>query len=249
VNDRLRRLIALGTELYTAGEYARAEGYLTQAAQEHAGFADVWNMLGVCHHHGGRFSQAEEALSRALAINPAYTEAALNLAVTCNEQGKYAEARAIYARALTRARSEPSAIDPFVRGKLANMHAELAAAYASASLQREAVREYQRALELAPTFIDLRARLAAVYRELGEDERAAEAYEEILAQNPRFVPALVSLGAVRYALGQEDAARVAWERAVSLDPGHQAAQAYLQILMAKRAARAQGHSGDDGGLS
>ena len=86
-------------------------------------------MLGVIHHEQGRYAQAREMLEEALRLNPGYTEAALNLAVTYNELGKYQEAREIYARAMAQSKAEPRQLDPFARGKLANMHADVGSAY------------------------------------------------------------------------------------------------------------------------
>ena len=64
----------------------------------------------------------------ALRLNPAYTEAALNLVVACNDLGKYGEARTIYEQAMAACRRRRE-VDPFVKGKIANMHAELGATY------------------------------------------------------------------------------------------------------------------------
>src|SRR5215467_10921305 len=124
-------------------------------------------MLGVVYHSQGRFSDAEEAFETALRLNPRYTEAALNLSVTYNDRGKYDRAREVYTRAVSASASQPDALDQFARGKLANMHADLGAAYASFGRFDDAVREYLRALELCPEFADLRVRLGNVYCNMG----------------------------------------------------------------------------------
>jgi tetratricopeptide (TPR) repeat protein len=238
VDDRLRRLITLGREHYQAREYDKAEKYLAQVVQEHRGFADVFNMLGVVYHDAGRFQLAEQHFEEALRINPSYTEAALNLSVTYNDLGKYAQAREIYTKALERSRREPRSLDPFARGKIANMHADVGAAYSGVGLYPEAVREYQRALELCPTFMDLRTRLANVYREMGEHERALREFETIKGQNPAFVPGRVSLGVTLLALGRRDEAIEEWEAALAIEPEHKAARTYLHLAKEDSAAAA-----------
>jgi tetratricopeptide (TPR) repeat protein len=230
MDDRLRRLITLGREHYQAREYDKAEKYLTEVVQEHQGFADVYNMLGVIFHDAGRFLLAEEQFEKALAINPHYTEAALNLSVTYNDLGKYAQAREIYSRALARSRSAPRSLDPFARGKIANMHADLGAAYAGVGLFGEAVREYQRALELCPSFVDLRTRLANVYREMGDHESALAEFDKIVADSPAYVPARVSRGLTLFALGRKDEAIAEWEQVLALEPGHKSVTAFLQMV-------------------
>ncbi len=232
MDDRLKRLITLGREHYTAREYDKAEKYLAQVVEEHPGFADVYNMLGVIYHDAGRFMLAEETFEKALAINPHYTEAALNLSVTYNDLGKYAQAREIYSRALARSRSQPGSLDPFVRGKIANMHADLGAAYAGVGLHAEAVREYQRALELCPGFVDLRTRLANVYRELGDHAQALREFDTITRENAKYVPARVSRGLTLFALGRKDDAVAEWESVLATDPGNKPVAAYLQMVRA-----------------
>ena len=52
-------------------------------------------------------------------------------------------------------------LDPFARGKIANMHAEVGQAYADAGLPREAIAEYEKAVALCPQFADLRTQASA----------------------------------------------------------------------------------------
>src|SRR5512142_2266188 len=143
MDESLRQLLTLGKEYYGKRDFAASRPLLEQVVQKSQSFADVFNMLGVIYHDAGQFSQAEQALEKALAINPAYTEAALNLAVLFNDVGKYKEAGEIYARALENARRAPGELDPFVAGKIANMHADLGDAYSTAGRLQEAIAEYK----------------------------------------------------------------------------------------------------------
>ena len=124
---------------------------------------------------------------RALEINPAYTEAALNLAVTYNDLGKYREAKEVYQRALAASKNAPRSLDPFAKGKIANMHADIGAAYHAVGMYADAVREYQRALALCPTFVDIRTRLGTTLREMGDAAEAVREFERVRAENPRFL--------------------------------------------------------------
>src|SRR5262245_48397975 len=123
MDEALRRLITLGREHYRARDYDAAEQVLSEIVKEHRGFADVFNMLGVIRHDRGRLEEAREAFENALRLNPGYTEAALNLSVTYNDLGLYRQAREVYVRVIQRTRAAPRSLDPFVKGKLANMHA------------------------------------------------------------------------------------------------------------------------------
>lgn len=230
MDERLRQLIAVGREHYAAGEYDKAEPYLLQVAAEPGGFADVHNMLGVIWHSQGRFGEAETSFEKALAINPGYTEAALNLSVTYNDRGKYHKAREVYAIAIQRTHEQPSQIDPFARGKLANMHADLADAYAGLGLYDDAVRELVRALELCPTFIDLRTRLGNVYRDMGDAAAALTEYERVRRDKPDFLPARLAIGLALYTLGRTNEAIAEWEAVLAEHPDDRRARAYLRMV-------------------
>ena len=106
--------------------------------------------------------KAARAFEAALRINPGYTDAALNLAVTYNDTGHYKEAQEAYRHALAHSGAAAGKLDRFVQGKLANMYAEIAAVYLSSGLYPDAIREYRKALDLGPKFVDIRAALAAL---------------------------------------------------------------------------------------
>jgi tetratricopeptide (TPR) repeat protein len=230
MDDRHRQLIALGHEHYAAGEYDKAEHYLGQVASDGGEFADVHNMLGVIWHAQGRFAEAEGAFERALKINPAYTEAALNLSVTYNDRGKYHKAREVYGHAMQRSSDQPRHLDPFARGKLANMHASLGEAYAGVGLYNEAVRELNKALELCPGFVDLRTKLGNVYRDMGEPEAALAEYELVKSEKPDYLPARLALGLALYSLGRRADAVAEWEMVLAAHPDDRRARAYLRMV-------------------
>ena len=200
-----------------------------EAAAARPGFPDLYNMLGVIYHAHGRFQEAEEAFEVALRINPRYTEAALNLAVTYNDRGRYDRAREVYASAVSATASQPNALDGFARGKLANMHADLGAAYAGMAMFPEAVREYTHALGLCPEFADLRVRLGGVYRDMGKPEAAIAELEHAKQLRPEYAPARIHLGVTLFSLGRRDAALAEWRAVLAADPDNRSAQAYIAV--------------------
>ncbi len=233
--DRTQQLISLGREHYHAGDYAAAEGYLSQAVAAAPTFPDLFNMLGVIYAAGGKFQLAQEAFEAALRINPRYTEAALNLSVTYNDRGRYEQAREVYARAVASSEGGPRQLDPYARGKLANGHADLGEAYAGMALYDDAVREYARALELCPTFVDLRVKLGGVYRDMGKPSLALLELERARAEKPDYAPARIHLGVVLFSLGRPEDAVAEWNAVVAADPdggpGSFTARAKLYLRM------------------
>jgi tetratricopeptide (TPR) repeat protein len=230
MDDRLKRLITLGREHYTAREYDKAEKYLAQVVHEHQGFADVYNMLGVIYHDQGQFARAQRAFEAALRLNPAYTDAALNLAVIYNDMGKYREAKEVYQGALTRQRSAPGQIDPFVQGKISNMYAEIGDVFSSTGMLDEAIGEYRRALGMCPTFVDIRLKLADACRDKGDHAEALAQFEEILRINPNYVPGRVHYGIALYSAGRRGDAIKAWEDVLQRNPGNKSAEMYLNLV-------------------
>src|SRR4029079_10571279 len=143
MDDRVKQLLVLGREHFDRREYDRAEHVLRQVIERTDRYADVYNMLAVILHERGDFVAAERHFERAVEINPNYTEALLNLAVTYNDLGKYEAARQVYAR-IRREETKEGGMDPFVRGKIANMHADLSQAYADAGSRPEAIEQLKR---------------------------------------------------------------------------------------------------------
>jgi tetratricopeptide (TPR) repeat protein len=230
MDDQLRQLMHLAREHYDAGEYDKAEPLLLTIVRDHRGFADMHNMLGFIHHRHGRFSSAQEMFEEAIRINPNYTEAALNLAVTYNDLGKYQLARDVYAKAIASTKAQPRHLDPFARGKIANMHGRTADAYVGLGFYPEAIDEYQKALELCPTFADIRTKLASTLRDSGDKEGAIREYQAAKKQSPHFLPARINLGVTLYSVGRKEEARAEFESVLDDDPGNKSCRMYLDIL-------------------
>jgi tetratricopeptide (TPR) repeat protein len=229
----LAALVVRGRAHYAAGEQAEAIACLTEALRGNAAYADVYDMLGVMYHQQGRLTDAEGMFRRALELNPRYTEAALNLTVTLNDLGHYGEAQAIYAQATQAVKHAARELDPFVKGKIANLHAELGATYRAVGAHEDAVREYRRALALCPAFADLRTELAKTLHEAGDRAGALRELEQVRAEHPRFVPGLLQLGLAYHVAGRAEDAAGAWRAALALDPGNRAAKLYMAMHDAK----------------
>ena len=235
MDEHTKQLLLLGREHYQKREFDKAEQMLRQVLDTDEHLADVHDMLGVVSHAHGNFAQAEFHFERALVINPSYTEAALNLAVTYNDLGKYEAAREVYAR--IKGTPGGTGLDPFARGKIANMHAEVGQAYADAGLPREAILEYEKAVALCPQFADLRTRLGTLLREMNDLPRAREEYEAAVSARPSYVPARIQLGVTLLSLGESTAAGEQWRQALAIEPENVRAKMYLRMLSASLSSR------------
>jgi tetratricopeptide (TPR) repeat protein len=230
MDERTRENLTRGREHYAAREYGKAEPFLAEIAEANFDFADVYDMLGVIYHQQGRLVEAQGMFQKALALNPNYTEAALNLAVTYNDLGKYKEAKEIYARAMTVSKSAPKQLDPFARGKIANMHADVGGAYHDVGQYVDAVREYEKALMLCPTFNDIRTRLGVTLREMGSLVAAAREFERVRHDSPKYIPARVNLGLTYYTMGRRADALAEWQHILDIEPTNKSAAMYIAMV-------------------
>jgi len=229
MDDRLKQALHQGREHYQKHEFDKAEPLLLLVVHTHDGFADVHNMLGVIAHERGEFEAAERHFERATQLNPNYTEALLNLAVTYNDQAKYEAGRRVYSQIRSVRERSSDNLDPFVRGKIANMHAELAAAYEDAGLRTDAIRELERAVSMCPGFADLQTRLGTLFRDTGDLTRARHHYEEARAANPKYAPARLLLGVTLLAMNEIENAKAEWRAVLDADPENKSAQMYLRM--------------------
>jgi tetratricopeptide (TPR) repeat protein len=230
MDEFVRELLTLGRTYFSRKQFQRAEKYLTQVVEQNQSFADVYNMLGVIYHDQGQYARAQRSFEAALKLNPAYTEAALNLAIIYNDIGKYQEAKEVYQSTLQRTARVPGELDHFVKGKIANMYAEIADVYASSGFFEEAVVEYNRALAMCPGFPDIRVKLGAALRDKGDKEAALREFSRSVADAPHFLPARIQLGVALYSLGRLDEALKEWEEVLRRNPGDKKAEMYLALV-------------------
>lgn len=234
MDTRLKSLIAQGKEHYAKREFDKAEPVLREAlAQGGETFADVHNMLAFILHDRGDRIGAEQHFRFAVEINPQYMEALLNLAVVCGELGKYEEAHRIYHR-IRELEGREKIMDPLVRGKLANMHAELAQAYVEADCPSEAIDELRKAIRWCPNFADLHVKLGSIFKDHNKPEQAREHFATACTVNPKYVPARVLLGMTLFSLHQIDDAIAEWNAALAIEPENKNAQMYLRMAEAQR---------------
>ncbi len=197
---------------------------------EYPGFADVRNKAGLSLALVGRLEEALEQFEAALEINPEYAEAHLNRAIVLNDLERFDEAREAFFMAAEADGKWGGHLPSEIGTRIALAHARLGDLYVDAGQPERAVQEFEEALRLRPTFLDIRGRLAEALLEAGEVPRARGELEEILGANPEFVSARIRYGVVLQRLGDLEGAVREWTEAERLDPSDSRARAYLASL-------------------
>jgi len=218
-----------GLDAFQANRYEEARRFFNALIAYGKRFPDVLNMLGVIAYEAGQMKAAETQFREALEMNPAYTEAGLNLAVALNDQGRAKEAEEVIAAVRRISGVESGEVDPYVKGKLANLHAELGEVYRRVGLFDDAIREYKTALSLRADFPDLRMRLGVLLRDMGLVDDAVDELRGVVAAFPAYAAAWVELGVTLYGFGKKDEAAEIWRRVLDADPKNHAATRYLRL--------------------
>ena len=226
---------SLGKASLDNQEYKKSLHYFIEILKDGGSFADVHNYLGIIYHELGSYNDAINSFEEALEINPKYLEVLLNLAVTYIDIGEYRKAMALYSRAKMECQAEPSPpLDPFVRGKLANMHAELGTTYQNLGLLNEAVKEFNTALKLRPDLVDIRVLLGNAYRDMGDFPKAIEELLEAKSIKVDYPSAGINLGITYYSMGKTDKAIKEWDTVLECNPGEKKAEMYLRLVESQR---------------
>ena len=224
------RLLARARERFAVQDYYGAVHLLEEIAEGGRAFADVHHLLGVSLSLLGQAERALTEFRRALDLNPRYLEALIHQGLVLNELGRTAEADESFRRAAASVAPPSTGLPAHVAARLANLHAELAEAYAEGGAPDRAVEEFRRALELGPTFHDIRYRMARLLLESGRALEAREALESVLADRPNFVDAEAALGLAHYLAGDALGARDIWKACLQRRPENVRVEAYLAML-------------------
>lgn len=230
--ETLKELLSIGKQYFENKQYAQAEGYLRRVLEKDGRYADVLNMLGVISHIEGRFASSIEFFREALKLNPRYTEALLNLAVLYNDLGQYAEAKKLYGQLKGGKGAGHGQIEPVLRGKLSNLHADIGDIYRSIGLYSHAIDEYKKALNLNPNYYDIRTKLGQALRENGSAQESLKELKSVMRADGKYSPALIQLGITYYAMGKLTDATESWKAALAKDPNNEYAHMYLRLCAA-----------------
>jgi tetratricopeptide (TPR) repeat protein len=218
-----------GRDAFNDGRYDEARKSLVQLLSEGDNFADALNMMGVICYEEDEYDEAKDYFRRALEVNPNYTEAGLNLAVAMNDTGEYPEGEAAFNLAYKTSGMKEGEVDPYIKGRLSNLHADLGEIYHGMGLFEDALREYGLAIKLRPAFPDIRTRLGVLYRDMGLHDKAVEEFLSVRSSHPDYNVAGVQLGITYYGREQIELAMAEWGEVLRRDPTDAKALMYVKL--------------------
>lgn len=222
--------MALGNAAWEQDDFEDAYQHFRAILQDHPNFADILNRAGLCLAMMGDPAGALQQFDAALEVNDGYAEAHLNRAIVLNDLGRFDEASDCFQRASTLDLRDSHAFPSHLGNQLANAHAKTGDLYLAADRPKEAAREYAAAVEIRPSFLDLRFKLAEAYMDLAMWGEARLHLEEILVENPGFAGARVRLGVLLKRVGDSEGARREWKRCAEQTPDDRRIRAYLASL-------------------
>jgi len=226
--------LARAREHFAVRDYRGTVLLLREAVVEGLAYADAFNLLGLSLALVDQPQEALSALDRALEINPRYVEAHLNRAVVLSALGRADDAERGFQTARELGRADGSGFPALVANRLANAHANLGREYREAGALNEAIAQFRRALELRPSFADIRLALARALVERGEHAEAAAALDAVLESRPTALDPLLLRGLVAYLQGDLDRADRSWRTAAEAHPEEPRVEIYRSMLARRR---------------
>lgn len=223
-------LINQARERFALQDYYGAIHLLEDVVKGGKQFADAHHLLGLSFALLGQPQRALAHFEQALELNPRYIEAHIHRGILLNDLGRTEEATQAFRTAAAHNVRHPSGFPSHVAASLANHHALLGSAYAESGAIELAIEQYYRAVELGPSFADIRYRLARVLLESGDALAAREELERVAKDRPNFVDALASLGLARYLSGDVAGAEQVWRECLVERPKNARVEAYLAML-------------------
>lgn len=229
-NYREDQLLTEAKELFKRNLLKKAFDIFEEITNLNPKNAEAFFYIGNIFHIQGQLGKAVKAFNKTLELDSGHTDAAISLSVILNDIGRYEDAKKIFEKANSNIKSQEAGItDPHINIKFANKHFEVAEMYFSYNRYEEALVEYNKAIALDPSKLDVRVKIAKVYSKKGFTAKAFEELRKLKAENPSYIPARVALGLLHYGKGNTIEAQSEWQNALSKDPQNEEIQMYLNL--------------------
>jgi tetratricopeptide (TPR) repeat protein len=200
-------------QLYQKGDYDAAAVALKQIINASPNHAKAWKALAWCQYSLYRYKEALASINRAIALNSKDKEALSLKASILVESGIDNRDRASIVLALGIFEQIAAGSQRWVD------HYNYGNALHALGRNREARREFLRALERDPAQAEVWKNLGTVYFHLDDHEEELKCYEKALTLKPSLVEAMSSKASTLLnVFGRTEEAVALFERAIQVDP-------------------------------
>jgi tetratricopeptide (TPR) repeat protein len=216
------------TELFTRGKAELAAGHFEEAIQIFKRLlrfdpklVEAWYQLGISYASAGQYPQAVDAYRLTLERNPNCGQCHCALSLALRETRHAPES-------LSEARNCLRLIPDYAGAwnLIGNVQLDLGE-------PREALRAYQKAVELKPAYVNARYNLALTLETLGRHKDAEGQLQEVLRQQPGMLDGWMALGNGQLKQHKNQDALLSFKRALKISP--QSADAKKGVALASRA--------------
>jgi len=231
----------LGQQAMRRHDYETAAEHLARALEIHPSYADLHYQYAVACRKLGDYRGAEERLQEALTINPRFAKAVYEQGLLAYQTGDHEMGvkrlhQAVSLDPSMRSDRFQAAVELHCQGDHSRAlaafeavleqenpvmaHARVADDLYRRGLFAQAAEEYEKAIELAPEYADLRCHYGLALHALGRIEECIEQYQRALQINPKYVEARLHLAVTYRDTDQSERAQEEFRKVLELDPNN-----------------------------
>lgn len=215
----------------SVNRFSAAESLLIESLDDLGELSNLRNLLGLVYHKQSKFSSAIVEFKKALELNPKYIEASLNLSILYCDLGLYKQGEEQYQNLRTqKASGGTQQIPTLFLGRLANLHCQTAEYYEKSGLKLEAVKEYEKALNIYPNMPDRILSLANLEYEVGQMGKAKTRLREFLNKFSPDTRVYNLLGLIHYKEGDFPTSYNYWSKSQEIDSGDRVSRSFIRCL-------------------
>jgi choline-sulfatase len=215
--DAVSRLQSLG---YIGGDAPPATAAFDPSLEDAKDFLPTYERLEKANAlwHSDRAPEAEKDLLEILTSRPGLIPAHRMLAEIANQAHRPADALQHYAKIVEILTAPQNPAKPEFRGDLPTAHFSLAYALREVGRDREAIEQYEKALELRPDYVEALNSLGLTLVHAGRFKEAIDRYGQALKLKPDYVQAHNNLANVLERTGRHADAIDHYEQALRIQP-------------------------------
>ncbi|MBI4042618.1 MAG: tetratricopeptide repeat protein [Deltaproteobacteria bacterium] len=212
------------------GEYTSAQELIGQVLKQSPEDGEAHYLLGTIAYRRGELDQAIQSLKRAITANPQHTDAMLSLSILYNDIGAYELGSETYNILQQTCQQQANFQDKRLNARIARHHIGLARIYTQYRRYDEALEEYSKAQQLAPSDAEIKVGIARLYLEKGDPQQAVAHLERIAAKHPEYTEAFIQLGLAHSAAGNKADALAALKKVAHVVGCKEIIEQYMRML-------------------